>query len=230
MQFLSGYKTYIVAVVAVLYAWVGFFWGAPPPSPIPVESLPDAIKLTLAAAALFGLRAGMASEIKVLLAGIGIHLPDTASVQTKLAAATDQAKKVVPVIALAFVLLGTSFLQGCAGPSGGLTPQQTLQAVEAGFALAEATYDAICSVNAPPTFCTDAADQANYAKAKVALEAAFQTAHAAITASGNLDSASIEALLSAVSQDWAAYNQIVNTVQQKNAARLRIAYHPIPLN
>lgn len=228
MQMLQGYKTYVLAVMTALYAWVGFFYGGPP-STIPHTDIGTAIALTLAAATVCGLRAGIANEVKVLLAGLGIQLPNTSSVQAKLAAAAQQAKKIAPVLALGFVLILSSGLQGCAATGGGLTPQQTLQAVEAGFAMAEATYDAICSVNAPPTFCTDASNQANYAKAKQALEAAFATAQAAITASGNMDSASIDALLNAVAQDWATYNGLVNGVKAKDAARRGVVFVPIPL-
>lgn len=129
---------------------------------------------------------------------------------------------------LAIFMVGVIGLGGCQAVNS-LTPLQQLQAVESGFALAEATYDAICSVNSPPSFCTNPSDQANYVKAKAVLEAAFQTAQAAISAANGVDSSSIDGLLAAISQDWTAYNQIVNTVQAKDAARLGIAYHPIPL-
>lgn len=222
MQSIAGYKTYIVAAAMAIYA-VAMFWQGS-------ESQADMIKLLFAAASVAGLRSGLTTTLSTVLTGMGLPVPPSASTQAlkEIAkTALPTATKIAPVILALFLI--APMLSACANTPA-LTPQQTLQAVEAGFAIAEATYDAICSVNAPPSFCTDAADQANYAKAKVALEAAFQTAQAAITASGNLDSASIEALLNAVSQDWAAYNQIVNTVQQKNATRLGIVYRPIPLN
>lgn len=222
MQTLSGYKTYIVALAMALYA-VAMFWQGS-------ESQADMIKLLFAAASVAGLRSGLTTTLSTMLTGMGLPVPPSAGTQALKAiskTALPTATKIAPVILALFLIM--PMLSACANTPS-LSPQQTLQAVEVGFALAEGTYDAICSVNAPPSFCTDPADQANYAKAKVALEAAFQTAQAAITASGNLDSGSIDALLQAVAQDWADYNKIVNTVQQKNAARLGVAYHPIPLN
>lgn len=220
MQMLAGYKTYFIAAAMAIYA-VAMFWNG-------TESQPDMIKLLFAAAGLAGLRSGVATEIQNVLTALGIQLPPSPSnVQVKtMAKVSGPLARVAPLF---FVLLfvGAS-LTGCASAPT-LTPQQTFQGIEAGFALAEATYDAICSVNSPPTFCTAPGDVAAYAKAKIALEAAFTTAQAAISASGNLDSASIDALLQAVSADWAAYNQIVNATQAKQAARLGIAYHPIPL-
>lgn len=136
-------------------------------------------------------------------------------------------RKTGPVF-LAFFMVALIGLSGCQA-IGTLTPLQELQAVESGFALAEATYDAICSVNAPPGYCTDPGAQAAYAKSKIALEAAFQTAQAAIDASSGLNTDTIATLLAAVQADWTAYNQIVNTVQAKDAKRLGVAAHPIPL-
>lgn len=106
---------------------------------------------------------------------------------------------------------------------GGMTPQDDLIATEALFATAEATYDAICSVNQPPSFCTDPQSAANYAKAKQVLEAAFQTAQAAINASNGISSASIAQLLAAVQNDWNTFNNIVNTTKAK-AARQGIVF------
>lgn len=225
MQALAGYKTYLVAAAMIVYAALSYFH---PGNVVPAMDLDGAMKIVFAALALMGIRSGVTTEISKLLAALGVNVTDgNASTPSKVAAqAVSVARKVAPLVLVMFCLSLT--LTACASAPT-LSPQQTLQAVEGGFALAEATYDAICSVNAPPSFCTNPADVAAYGKAKVALEAAFQTAQAAISASGGLDSASIDALLQAVSQDWAAYNQIVNTVQQKNAARLGVAYHPIPL-
>lgn len=221
MQALAGYKTYIVAAAMVIYA-AAMMWNHG-------MSTDDGIKMIFAAAGLAGLRSGLTTTLATILTGMGLPVPASASTQAlKLVAKTALpiATKLAPVL-LVLIMAGTT-LSACASAPA-LTPLQTLQAVEGGFALAEATYDAICSVNAPPSFCTAPGDVAAYAKAKIALEAAFQTAQAAISASGNLDSSSIDALLQAVSADWAAYNQIVNATQAKNAARLGVAYHPIPL-
>lgn len=100
-------------------------------------------------------------------------------------------------------------------------PQTILKETEAAFAIAEAGYDAICSVNSPPSFCTDPTAEADYAKAKLVLEAAFNTAQAAITASGDTNTQAINDLLAALAQDWATYNDIVSKTKALHAAGVR---------
>jgi hypothetical protein len=223
LKFLQGYKTYIIGAFTIAFALVGLY--------LHFISVDAAAQLISTALVGMGLRSSLATALVSLLRVQGVELPPNPSqvaVKKAVAAAAPVARRVAPLFMVC--VLAAGMLVGCAGNGGGgLTPQQTLQAVEAGFGLAEATYDAICSVNTPPAFCTDPSDQVNYAKAKAALEAAFQTAQAAITASGNLDSASVDQLLQAVSDDWAAYNKIVNAVQAKNARLKGVAYHPIPL-
>jgi len=53
---LSGYKTYIVAIGMLLYAWGGFVAG--------IHNWDTAIKMTMEALALMGLRAGVSKAIK----------------------------------------------------------------------------------------------------------------------------------------------------------------------
>lgn len=107
-------------------------------------------------------------------------------------------------------------------------PKAILAEVQFGAALAEAAYDAICPVTGGPAFCADNA--ANYVKAKAVLQAAINTAAAAIVASNDVNTVNVAALLQQLEQDWATYNQLVNSVQAKNAALRHTSYRPIPLH
>ena len=153
MQSIAGYKTYIVAAAMAIYA-VAMFWQGS-------ESQADMIKLLFAAASVAGLRSGLTTTLSTVLTGMGLPVPPSASTQAlkEIAkTALPTATKIAPVILALFLI--APMLSACANTPA-LTPQQTLQAVEAGFAIAEATYDAICSVNAPPSFCTERAAQAS---------------------------------------------------------------------
>ena len=121
-------------------------------------------------------------------------------------------KKIISATLAVTLLIGTS---ACASIGGNtMTPQQELDAVAAGFALAEATYDSICSTATPPTFC---ADHAAYDGAKAAVQVALQTAQDAINASGGNDSQAIENLIADVGTVWQTYENLVN--QDKAKAR-----------
>lgn len=142
--------------------------------------------------------------------------------------AVSSAKQSSSVLAVCLVtaLILSSVLSGCAAAPA-QDPRTILTETEATFAIAEATYDSICSVYQSPSFCTSPAAVKAYGDAKQAIEAAFQTADAAIAASNNLDSAAIEQLLAAVSNDWVTYLKIVNGVQAQNAHLKGIPYHPL---
>lgn len=130
-------------------------------------------------------------------------------------------------LALAGCLLMT--MTGCAllgGTAGSQDPITVLHETETGFALAEATYDAICSVNSPPGFC---ADHASYDKAKTAIEALFSSAEAALAVDPT-NAASIANLIPQIVADWNAYNQVVNGVARQDAMRRGVPFHPVPLN
>lgn len=205
---LNGYKVYIVAVAAVLYAGTQFWAGN--------MDMNAAIMMVLAALGGAGLRKGMANETKVALAAQGVQVSNTSSVPTRLAAVKDQVKSIAPML-MTFVLIGSLVLgsvTACATP--GISPQMELNAVEAGFALAEASYDSICSRANAPQFCADNA--VNYAKAKIALEASFQAAQAAIDLSGGVSSAGIQQLILAAQNAWDAYNNIVKSTEVKARA------------
>lgn len=118
--------------------------------------------------------------------------------------------KKITMIALAGLLAVSPMLGGCAILQN-QDPQEVLNETAALFAIAEGTYDALCSVPNPPTFCTNGG--ADYLKALKALQAAFQTAEAAITISGDINTATVQALIQALANDWAAYNQIVESTK-----------------
>ena len=207
---LSGYKVYIVAAAAVLYAGTQLWAGN--------MDMNSAMMMILAALGAGGMRAGMSNETKVQLAAKGIVVPATPSLPAKVEAVKAQAAKIAPTLLTLFLIGSLVFgsVTACATP--GLTPQQSLNLTEAAFALAEASYDGICSVHTPPGFCTDPDNQANYAKAKKALQAAFEAAQAAIDLSGNINSAGIQHLIQAAEDAWAAYNDIVKKTEAKAMA------------
>lgn len=121
-------------------------------------------------------------------------------------------KRLLAIGAVAVLALG---LSACSTPLFD-NPQDSLNTVAAGFAIAETTYDAICSVNAPPTFCTDASDKAAYAAAELTISTALKTAQDAINAgNGDVD---IDALVQDAVNALATYEAIVNQIKAKNIA------------
>lgn len=218
---LTGYKTYATALIAVLYALYSHFAGsADPGAIIPMMDWPTVIKTVLAAMAVAGLRSGLNTGILSILAGMGVSMVGTPTpLKVKVARISSGVARAAPMLVLGAILIFSPILQACATPFGTVTPQETLNVVATGFALAEATYDGICTVNSPPAFCAENA--ASYAKAKLAVQAALQTAQAAINVAGGADSGAIEQLLATLSQDWNTFNNIVNTVKAKNAVYVK---------
>lgn len=221
MDFLSGKKTYIVAIFAILYAISQWWAGAMPQ--------PDAVKMILAAAAVFGFRSAFATEFSKLAAALGYGSAGAsmlAGVRSgPMTNMREAAKGVAPALAIALVLGGSLFgLRACAAFGGSGDPVTQLKTYEGYFALAEATYDAICSVNAAPGFCLNNGD---YAKAKIAIEALFKTAEDALAVDPT-NTASIANLIPDIVADWLTYSQIVDGVQAKNAKLRGVTYRPLP--
>lgn len=178
MQFLSGYKTYIVAAVTVLYALVELWTGA--------MDVQHAIPFILAAFGAVGLRSGLTASVLKVLAALGIDVsggvPNVENIKTQLAtgraaaasAARNAARNGTAALILGLILLGgVGGLYGCASTgSGGGSAAQAIGdglAVGSGF---QGAYITTCLGLAPPSYCVGTLPNAKKASHAFAVTAA----------------------------------------------------------
>lgn len=213
---LSGYKTYIVAIAALLWAAVGYYFGY-----LDVKGATEIVSIGLAAA---GLRSGMNSQLTILLQAFGITLPANASLSVIKAAAAkagEAAKRVAPSL-LVLVLATSVFLGGCT--SGFFSnPQNDLNVAKVGFSTALALYNSICGQNPDLAVCT-ADSMAQAAKLERAVTDAISAAEALLAVSQGVATGtaptdqqiadSIQKITDAVT----AFNDFANQLQVKKAA------------
>lgn len=221
---LQGYKTYIVGVVAILAAGTGF-WNHD-------LTLAAAAQIILTALVGMGLRSSVATTLVQLLQVLGVQLPPNptqAAVKKAVAAAAPMARKVVPVLFVC-AMAGAVLSMAACSFFPAQDPKTILEEVQYGEAIAKATYTGICLIPNAPSFCTDPGAMSDYNKAISALDAVIATTAAAIATAGDVNSDTISALLATLQNDWAVYNQIVNTMQARNAALKGLKYTPIPLH
>ena len=209
---LQGYKTYIIGLVMIAYAAV-MVWNH-------AMDLTSAADIIGGALAVMGLRGGISTEIRLVLAAMGVPLPaDPTSarigqVKAAVAAFKPAMRRAAPMLIVCLVM-GAGLLAACAPGSFFDNPSNDLQIAEDGFAAAQVLYNSVCAANSGASFCS----AANMKMANDAADAARNAIASAeaVVANSNSTSAQIAAAIMGAQNAIRDFTKVVNDLQTAKA-------------